>query len=203
MKIIQRESYFDGGMLGLIWISFLKEFISLITLTIAWPWMACMKKRWYAKHTIINGWRLSFDGRGHQYLGMRLKWFFFVIITLGIYGLWLPVKYKKWVAKHTHYKAEKTTADQVVNYNGAYNVATGYTVGEQLQSQGGNRLAGVVCVQKRAEDGKWQQKDVYRYVNKPYAELPQARRIGEQSSDKARAALPQARKNEDTENDKA
>ncbi len=175
MKIIQGESRFDGGLFGLIGINLLKWLITIFTLTIAWPWAACMKKRWYVKHTVINGWRLSFDGRGHQYLGMRLKWFFFLIITLGIYGLWLPVKYKKWVAKHTHYKSEGATANQIVNYNGAYGVAPGYMVGGQLQARGSNRFAGVICVQKRAEDGKWYPQGLYRYVNKSYAELPQSR----------------------------
>lgn len=40
------ESKFDGGLLGLIGVNLLTCLVSLITLTIAVPWMVCYKERW-------------------------------------------------------------------------------------------------------------------------------------------------------------
>ena len=55
-----------------------------------------------AKHTVIDGSRLVFDGTGSQLFGNYIKWFLLTIITFGIYGFWLSIKMKQWVVKHTH-----------------------------------------------------------------------------------------------------
>lgn len=96
------ESKFTGGLLGLIGINIAQFFITLITLGIGAPWAICMKERWIARHTIIDGHRLIFDGKGHQLFGNYIKWFLLTLITFGIYGLWLGIKMKKWIVKHTH-----------------------------------------------------------------------------------------------------
>ena len=62
-----------------------------------------MKERWLAKHTIIDGKQLVFDGKGIQLFGQYIKWFLLSIVTFGIYTLWLGIKMKKWVVKHTHF----------------------------------------------------------------------------------------------------
>ena len=97
-----RESRFTGGLLGLIGINILQLLLTGITLGIAVPWAVCMKERWLAKHTIIDGRQLVFDGTGGQLFGNYIKWFLLTIITLGIYGFWLDIKMKQWVIKHTH-----------------------------------------------------------------------------------------------------
>ena len=96
------ESKFTGGLLGLIGISILQSLIITFTLGICAPWAICIKERWVAKHTYIDGTRLIFDGKGVQLFGNYIKWFLLTIVTLGIYGFWLDLKMKAWVVKHTH-----------------------------------------------------------------------------------------------------
>ncbi len=96
------ESKFTGGLLGLIGIGILQWLIVVCTFGICTPWAVCIKESWIAKHTIIDGRRLTFDGTGAQLFGNYIKWFLLTIITIGIYGFWLNLKMKAWVTKHTH-----------------------------------------------------------------------------------------------------
>ena len=96
------ESKFNGGLLGYIGISILMSLIIGFTLGIATPWAVCLYQRWVAKHTMIDGRQVKFDGTGAQLFGTYIKWFVLCIITVGIYGLWLPIKMQAWVTKHTH-----------------------------------------------------------------------------------------------------
>lgn len=96
------ESRFTGGLLGLFGIKLLCGFLIIITLSIAVPWVVCIKQNWYAKHTFIDGEQLTFDGTGGQLIGNYIKWFFLCLITLGIYSFWLGIKVKAWTVKHTH-----------------------------------------------------------------------------------------------------
>lgn len=96
------ESKFTGGLLGLIGISILQGVIIGLTFGIAAPWAVCLKESWIAKHTIIDGHQVVFDGKGGQLFGNYIKWFLISIITFGIYSLWLGINMKKWVVKHTH-----------------------------------------------------------------------------------------------------
>ena len=100
---MERESYFDGGLLQLIGWKLLGGFITLITLGICYPWAVCMIYRWETKHTVVDGKRLVFDGTAWQLFGSWIKWFLLTIITLGIYGFWIGIKTKKWITKHTHF----------------------------------------------------------------------------------------------------
>lgn len=96
------ESKFSGGLLGLIGISILQSLIITFTLGIATPWAICLKQRWLAKHTVIDGRQVIFDGTGGQLFGNYIKWFLLSIITLGIYSLWVTIKMQQWITKHTH-----------------------------------------------------------------------------------------------------
>ena len=96
------ESKFNGGLLGLIGITILQSLLTLITLGIGLPWAVCLREKWMARHTIIDGKQLTFDGNGAQLFGSYIKWFLLSIITIGIYSLWLGINLKKWVVKHTH-----------------------------------------------------------------------------------------------------
>lgn len=98
-----RESQFTGGLLGLIGINLLQGLLIAITFGLGAPWAICMKERWMAKHTVIDGQRLVFDGTGSQLFGNYIKWFLLTIITLGIYGFWLDIKMRQWIVKHTHH----------------------------------------------------------------------------------------------------
>jgi uncharacterized membrane protein YjgN (DUF898 family) len=98
------NSEFDGGLLGLIGISILQGILITFTLGLGAPWAVCIRERWVAKHTIIDGRRLTFDGNGGQLFGNYIKWFLLTIVTFGIYGFWLSIKMKQWVVKHTHFE---------------------------------------------------------------------------------------------------
>lgn len=96
------HSEFNGGLLGLIGINILQFLLTAITLGLGAPWAVCIKQRWIADHTILDGHRLVFDGTGGQLFGNYIKWFLLTIITLGIYSFWLQIKMKQWVVSHTH-----------------------------------------------------------------------------------------------------
>ena len=96
------ESKFSGGLLGLIGISILQGLLIGLTFGLATPWAVCLKESWMAKHTVIDGRQVVFDGTGGQLFGNYIKWFLLTIVTLGIYSLWLGIKMKQWVVKHTH-----------------------------------------------------------------------------------------------------
>lgn len=97
-----RESKFTGGLLGLIGINILQFLLITFTLGFGAPWAICMKQRWIAKHTYIDGQQLVFDGTGGQLFGNYIKWFLLTLITFGIYGFWLEIKMQQWLVKHTH-----------------------------------------------------------------------------------------------------
>ena len=96
------ESKFTGGLLGSIGISILMILLCLFTLGIGLPWAVCIRERWLARHTVIDGKQLVFDGTGGQLFGNYIKWFLLSIITFGIYSFWLSIKIKQWTISHTH-----------------------------------------------------------------------------------------------------
>lgn len=97
------ESYFDGGLLGLIGISIAAAIISILTFGICVPWAICIRQDWITSHTVINGKRLHFTGTGLGLLGNYIKWFLLTLITLGLYGFWLVIKIKQWEVSHTEF----------------------------------------------------------------------------------------------------
>ncbi len=97
------ESKFTGGLLGLIGISILQGVICAFTLGIGIPWAVCIKQSWIAKHTIIEGKQLTFDGNGAQLFGNYIKWLVVTVITFGIYSFWIVIKIKAWTVSHTHF----------------------------------------------------------------------------------------------------
>lgn len=99
------ESRFTGGLLGLIGIGILGAIITICTLGICYPWAVCIKEKWYAKHTYIDGKQLVFDGTAMQLFGNYIKWLLLTFITCGIYSFWLGIKMKQWVVLHTHHVA--------------------------------------------------------------------------------------------------
>lgn len=100
-----KDSSFDGTVLSMIGYQFCAVLFTVITLSLAYPWVHCMLKRWEARHTIIDGRRLRFDGTGGQLIGKWILWVLLSIITLGIFLLWLPICVRRWTAKHTHFES--------------------------------------------------------------------------------------------------
>lgn len=105
-------SYFTGGAFANFFIDRLSGFVSLITLGIAYPAMACWKLRWKAKHTFIKGRQLRFDGKALQFLGKFLLWLLLSVITLGLYYIFcMKVGVIKWQTKHTHFADTEITEE--------------------------------------------------------------------------------------------
>ena len=103
METQNGKSYFDGKLLQLVCWQILGGIITGITLGFCYPWAVCMIYRWEAKHTVINGHRLKFNGKAAQLFGNWVKWFLLTIITLSIYSFWLNIKLKQWKTKHTEF----------------------------------------------------------------------------------------------------
>lgn len=101
------DSYFDGGLLELIGWRLLAGLITGITLGIAGPWGQCMLYSYQIKHTVYNGKRLKFDGKGGDLFVNMFKWVLLTIITFGIYALFIPVKKTKWVISNIHFEDEE------------------------------------------------------------------------------------------------
>ena len=109
-QISTENSYFDGNFwqrLGWIIVS---RFLTVITLGLAYPAAVCMLLRWECKHTVINGRRLKFTGKGAQLFGKYILWWLLTVVTFGIFGIWLGLNMKKWTVKHTVYADDNTGA---------------------------------------------------------------------------------------------
>lgn len=98
---MEKRSYFDGGLLGLLGVSILGFIITVITLGICYPWALCMVYGWKINHTVIKGRRLKFNGSPIGLFGNWIKWFLLCVVTLGIYSLWLGIALEKWKVKNT------------------------------------------------------------------------------------------------------
>ena len=97
------ESYVDGGLLQLIGWKLLGVLITICTFGVCYPWAFCMIYSWEAKHTVINGKRLQFNGTAVGLFGNWIKWLLLTFITCGIYSFWLVIALKKWKIKHTEF----------------------------------------------------------------------------------------------------
>lgn len=95
------ESEFDGKLAELLGINILSFLLIIVTLGIGFSWAMCMKEKYRINHTIINGQRLSFVGRGGDLFVNWLKWILLTIITLGIYGFLLSIKLRQWKVRNT------------------------------------------------------------------------------------------------------
>ncbi len=97
------HSEFTGGLFSYLGHKLVAYLITLFTFGIATPWAVVYLKRWEARHTIIDGRRLRFDGSAMSLFTQWIKWLILTFLTLGIYGFWVNIKMKQWVVKHTHF----------------------------------------------------------------------------------------------------
>lgn len=108
---LEGQSRFDGNLLQWFGWRLLTGFlgfivIRIITLGFSGYLSACLWKKFYAKHTMIDGKRLSFDGRVLQLWGKKIVFNILFVITLTIYKYFAPFSLKSWEAKHTHVAGE-------------------------------------------------------------------------------------------------
>ena len=90
------KSFFDGYTIQYIGWYLLGLLLTSFTLGICYPISIGMIERWKAKHTVINGYRLTFVGSLASLLPRWILWMLLTILTLGIFGLTLPVRIEKW-----------------------------------------------------------------------------------------------------------
>lgn len=95
------RSRFEGGILGLIGVNILAWALTFFTLGFGTLWAMCIKYRWVASNTVIEGRRLKFIGSGGSLFLHYIKWWILTIITLGIYGFWLYIKMLQWKTENT------------------------------------------------------------------------------------------------------
>lgn len=97
---------FDGWLGQQALITLLGAVISVLTLGLALPAAVTASARWRATHTVLDGRRLTFDGKGAQLFGNYIKWWLLSVVTLSIYAWFIPNRLRAWKAKHTHYENE-------------------------------------------------------------------------------------------------
>ncbi|MBD5583911.1 MAG: DUF898 domain-containing protein [Clostridia bacterium] len=97
------KSQFTGKWYQLLGVTLISRLVMFTTLSFGYYWAHCYIERWYAKHTIIDGIKLTFDGKGIQFFAKCIVWVALTIITLGIYSLFMAIKIKKWTTKHTQF----------------------------------------------------------------------------------------------------
>ena len=105
-----KESKFTGGMFANFGIQLLTVLASACSFGIAYPFMLCWKMRWEAEHTVIDGQKLTFDGKGSQLFGKYMLWMLFSYLTFGAYAtLVLPLNVSCWATEHTHFEGTTGT----------------------------------------------------------------------------------------------
>ena len=90
------KSYFDGRFLQFVGWFLLGLLVTIPTAGILFPLMYGWLVKWEAKHTVICGYRVVFDGKAASLIGRWLLWYLLTIITLTIFGWWTPIRLRKW-----------------------------------------------------------------------------------------------------------
>lgn len=93
-------SYYDGNWFAQFGLKLAAIIVTLCTVFIALPWTMCWVYRYQYKHTVIEGRRLYFDGKGVQLFGRYMLWLLLTIVTLLIFLIFLLIRLRKWKTKH-------------------------------------------------------------------------------------------------------
>jgi uncharacterized membrane protein YjgN (DUF898 family) len=96
---------FDGGAATYWGTALLALIITVCTLGLAYPWGLCLKQKWIAKHTLIDGRRLRFTAGGTNLIGHWVIWWVLSALTLGIYLIWVNPRVRAWIVEHTDFAA--------------------------------------------------------------------------------------------------
>ncbi|MEE0947075.1 MAG: DUF898 family protein [Acutalibacteraceae bacterium] len=94
------NSYFDGGILGLIGTNILALIVAVVPF-VGFAWSNIIKTKWETKHTVTDSRRLIFTGTVGTFFLKYLLWGFLTSITFGIFGLFIPVKNLRLEAENT------------------------------------------------------------------------------------------------------
>jgi len=102
-QVIYSKSEFKGGLLDLFTINIVFYLITLFTIGLGYPFAYCMREKWLADRSYINGRQLKFIGTVSDIFIKLIKWSLLSIITLGIYSFWLSLNKYKWKIENTVY----------------------------------------------------------------------------------------------------
>jgi hypothetical protein len=121
----ENKSYFHGGFWHLIGLCIGGFIICVITLGLAFPWVCCWFISWQTNHTVIEGKRLHFNGKGINLFGHFILrgWLLGIILTpltLGLYPVYYYcVSLRKWITKNTSFEGSQTQNTANSNSNSA------------------------------------------------------------------------------------
>lgn len=96
---------FDGGAGTYVGTAILGFVITVFTLGICYPFALVLVERWRAKHSYIDGQRLTFTGSAVGLFGNWIKWLLLSFITVGIYLFWVGPRIAAWKWKHTDFES--------------------------------------------------------------------------------------------------
>lgn len=95
-----KESHYDGSGVVRFFLNMGLAILTIITLTLAYPFKIATMNRYDAKHMIVDKNRLKFTGTAMQYIGRHIAWTLLSIITFGIYYMFVPLRKQKWIRSH-------------------------------------------------------------------------------------------------------
>ena len=81
-EFVKGDSYFDGGVLGIIGVNLFSNILTFISFGLLFPFVVCYRQKWFAKHTIINRKKIVFTGKSLNLIGNYLLWWFYVLLHL-------------------------------------------------------------------------------------------------------------------------
>lgn len=95
-------SLFDGNSFQYFGYGLLQLLLLIVTCGLAWPWTGNMIRKWQARHEVVCGDRMGYDGTALGLLVQYIVVFLLSIITCGIYSSWGTVRLYKYIYKHYH-----------------------------------------------------------------------------------------------------
>ena len=95
-----KESKWDGGVLETLGTSLVASLLITITCGFGTAWAICFVMKFVLGHTLIDGKRLRFEGKGGSLFGKVIVWSLLSIITCGIYSFWVYPRLYRWIAEH-------------------------------------------------------------------------------------------------------
>ena len=90
------KSYFDGRFIQFLGWFLLGWLVTVVTIGICFPLAYGWLARWEARHTVICGYRETWNGACGSLIPKWLLWCLLTIITLTIFAWWNPIRFRKW-----------------------------------------------------------------------------------------------------------
>ena len=104
----ERTSYFTGSFWSYLGIKALSWMVQIATFSIGNAWMLCVRYRWMAAHTYVDGVRTRFEGTALPIWWKLVAWNLLTLLTLGLYGFKRTLTIEKWRISNTHLDPEAT-----------------------------------------------------------------------------------------------